>query len=212
MGNLFGTDFISTISFSNDEIMQSIVQLHCPDGIELDGTYGYGHFYKTIQKPKYRYDLSPKASGVEIVDCRKMPLANGIIKTAVFDPPFVLGDHKESEQYIMMQRYEAFKTIQQLRAMYKAALQEYYRVLKPGGILVFKCQDMAHGRQNYFVHVEVEKMAKEIGFMAIDLFVMLAKNRFMNKTHKQRYARKFHCYFWIFKKRMRELKTPANLK
>ncbi|MEO5681436.1 MAG: hypothetical protein ABIQ88_02280 [Chitinophagaceae bacterium] len=207
MTTIFGNKLISSISYSNDEILESIIHLYAPGGIELDGTYGYGHFYKKITKPKYKFDTHPKAKGVTVADCRAMPLDSNSILTAVFDPPFVISDHKKSAQYIMMHRYRGFKTVSELREMYRQSVAEYFRVLKPGGILIVKCQDMSHGHEtNYFIHNEVFNMAMETGFKAVDLFIMLAKNRFLDKRFKQKSARKFHCYFWVFKKRKRLLK------
>jgi hypothetical protein len=204
MKKLFGDKLISSISFSQDEILKSIIHLYAPTGIELDGTYGYGHFYKHLSKPQHKFDTHPKAAGVTIADCRKMPVADVSINTAIFDPPFVLSAHKDSIEYIMMQRYRGFKTIAELRSMYRESITEYFRVLKPGGVLIVKCQDMSHGHEtNYFVHNEVLNMATEIGFKGIDLFIMLAKNRFTDSRFKQKSARKFHCYFWVFRKRKR---------
>lgn len=204
METLFGKSTISSISFSQDEILKSIIHLYAPGGIELDGTYGYGGFYKSINEPLHKFDTHPKAEGVVTADCRSLPLSDKSIKTAMFDPPFVISDHKNSRQYVMMEKYRGFKTISQLREMYQSCLQEYFRVLEPGGILIVKCQDMSHGHEtNYFVHNEVFNMATLIGFKPLDLFIFLAKNRFLDKRFKQKSARKFHCYFWVFRKKKR---------
>ena len=42
--------------------------------------------------------------------------------------------------------------------------------------------------------------ATQSGFTAIDLFILIAKNRVIGKFDKQHHARKFHSYFWVFKK------------
>ena len=48
---------ISTISYDQEEIIKNIIQLYCPEGIELDPTYSKGVFYKNIEKPKHKFDL-----------------------------------------------------------------------------------------------------------------------------------------------------------
>ena len=206
----FLEDTIQSISFSQEEILNSIIQLHAPAGIELDATYGAGMFYKNIPEPKYKFDKEPKVEGVERCDCRSLPLASGSITSAMFDPPFIVTDHKESGHSQLHKRYSSFKTVTELREMYKSALKEYHRILKPGGILIVKCQDMTHGKKNYFIHNEVFNWCDQIGFMSLDLFILLAKNRFLGRVETQRTARKFHSYFMVFKKRKRTAKSEAQ--
>jgi hypothetical protein len=202
MKTLFGTKTISSISFSQDEI--PIIHLHIPAGIELDATYGYGDFYKTINEPRIRFDLDPKVDGCPVADCSKeIPLPNGFVSSAIFDPPFILTEHKDSDPTIPARKYGYFKKISELRDMYESSIKEYHRVLQPGGVLVIKCQDMAHALQNHFVHVEVMNTCSRIGFKPIDLFILLARNRFTGNVGTQRVARKFHSYFIVFKKKHR---------
>ena len=53
--NLFN-DPIKSISYNNDEILENIIELHCPGGFDLDPTYSIGNFYKGhIRKPKFKY-------------------------------------------------------------------------------------------------------------------------------------------------------------
>lgn len=57
-----------------------------------------------------------------------------------------------------------------------------------------------HGRTNYFIHHEVLELAKAHGFKAVDLFILVARNRFIGFVAQQQHARKFHSYFWVFKR------------
>jgi hypothetical protein len=84
---------------------------------------------------------------------------------------------------------------------YTKELKEYYRVLQENGILIFKCQDTVSGGKNYFSHVWIMNKAYEIGFYPKDLFILISKHRIISGKHKnQQHARKFHSYFWVFKK------------
>ena len=65
-------------------------------------------------------------------------------------------------------------------------------MLCPGGVLVFKCQDkVSSGKQ----------WAIARGFEVLDLFILLARSRLVaNWQRNQKHARKFHSYFWVFRK------------
>jgi len=191
---------IMSVSFNQDEILQNIVALHCPAGIECDATYGYGGFYHTIRRPVYCFDLAPKRPEAVMADSRALPLPAASLQSLMFDPPFVISHHVESEGYLMDIKYGGYKTLTELRAHYADSITEFARVLKRGGVLIFKCQDQVHGRRNYFIHNEVLELAKDAGFKAVDLFILIARNRFIGFANKQCHARKFHSYFWVFKK------------
>lgn len=205
-------DYIKSFSFDQIEIIHNIVKLYIPEGvIHCDATYGYGGFYKTpyVTRPEYCFDLNPHTAPAVQADSRNLPVEKNSLSSIMFDPPFVLTDHKESENYLMHKRFSGFKLISELREMYLHSIQEFQRKLKPGGVLIIKCQDCTHGKKNYFIHNEVINMAEQNGFMSLDLFIVLAKNRFKGRIIQQRTARKFHCYFLVFRKRSRNQKLKS---
>ena len=50
-------------------------------------------------------------------------------------------------------------------------------------------------------HCLVYNWALENGFYAKDLFILLSKQRIFNPNLKQKHARKFHSYWWVFVKK-----------
>ena len=202
---------IKSISYSQDEILNWIIQLYCPDGFELDPTYSKGVFYKNIPQPPLKFDLNPQIDGVEQSDCCDLPLDDESISTIMFDPPFVAGIGKTNNG-IIRKRFGAYKTIQShLWPMYHLALTEFYRILKPNGVLVTKCQDGIDSSKQYLSHVEIINKAIELGFYPKDLFILLAKHRMMSPNMRvQQHARKFHCYFIVFIKRNSLVKYYNN--
>ena len=203
---------IRSFSFDQLEIISNIIRLYIPDGaIHCDATYGFGGFYKNgrVKRPEFCYDQNPHTAPAVKGDSRNLPHDINTLNSIMFDPPFVLTDHKNSDHYLMHKRFSGFKLISELREMYLSSIQEFQRKLKPGGVLIVKCQDCTHAKKNYMIHNEVINMAEANGFMSLDLFVLLAKNRFTGRIKQQRTARKFHCYFLVFRKRTRNRK-PKN--
>ncbi len=206
--NLF-QDPVRSISYNNDEILEQIIDLHCPGGFELDPTYSIGNFYKGhISKPKYKFDLAPQAKDVIPANAENLPLRAECIKSIIFDPPFLLGGNTngflrpdDDNSCRIEKRYTSLKNWNELRKFYTGAVFEFHRILKLNGILVFKCQDVVTCGKNHFSHVYVMNEATRAGFYAKDLFVLLSKNRIIGSFDKQQHhARKFHSYFWVFQK------------
>ncbi|WP_020603300.1 hypothetical protein [Spirosoma spitsbergense] len=203
---------IKSIAFDQVEILNSILTLFVSgQTFDCDATYGYGEFYKEIARPEHCFDIDPKKPEATRGDSRNLPLPSSSIKSLMFDPPFVVSNPKTGSEAIMARKYGGYKNITDLRAHYKNSLDEFARVLRPRGILVFKCQDFAHGRSNYFIHDEIMSMARESGFKAVDLFILLAKNRAKGAWDHQNCARKFHSYFWVFRK-MQKTRSGSGVK
>lgn len=199
---------IKSISYSQGEIIQNILDLYAPSGkIDCDPTYSKGNFYKNtgICEPEYKFDINPVSEGIIKGDSRDLPLADDSIKCMMFDPPFLattgkslLGDNGN----IINKRFGVYSSEHELHQFYIDTLKEAYRVLKDDGILIFKCQDKVSSSKQYWSHCFIEEQAVKIGFYPIDLFVLLAKNRIVAdwQLKNQKHARKYHSYFWVFKK------------
>lgn len=79
----------------------------------------------------------------EIMDHRDLPYADGSFNLVVFDPPHkILSDGMESLTGIMNKAYGALKA-ETWQEDLRAGFDELFRVLKPGGVLVFKFADSA---------------------------------------------------------------------
>ena len=195
---------ISTLSFDQVEIMENIMTLHCPNGFELDPTYSKGVFYKCgrIPQPKHKFDLFPKTEDTKKASAEKLPLWNCEVSSIMFDPPFVAGHTKDKPTGLIGERFHGFPYVSDLWKWYELCLKEFYRVLKKGGKLVFKCQDTVSSGKQWFSHVHIINEAEKLGFYTKDLFILQAKSRMIGHNHgNQIHARKFHSYFIVFEKK-----------
>jgi hypothetical protein len=214
--SLFGDKVISTIGFDEQEIIRDILYLHAGGFyIDCDPCYSVGNFYKQgLPKPKYIYDKYPQSDDVIEATSDCLPLENESVNTIMFDPPFVMtgdtyGEAKEGSS-IIAKRFTGFHDWLELKKMYAGSLKEFYRILKDGGIVIFKCQDCVVSAKNHFTHSWVMNQAINIGYYPKDLFILLAQNR-ITDGRKQQHARKYHSYFWVFKKTTCRIDYSLNL-
>lgn len=146
-------DVIKSISYNQGEIIRNILKLHVPEGkIDCDATFSTGAFYNgtDIALPQYRFDISPLRSDVVQADARHLPLADGSISCMMLDPPFLATKGKSlngTDGNIINRRFGVYPDEKSLHQCYSDMLIEAYRVLKPDGILIFKCQDKVSSGQ-----------------------------------------------------------------
>ena len=196
-------DMAVSLEFDERRIIKAIMKLHNNGRtFDVDPTYSRGVFWEGLPKPKHRFDINPQCEGVEQADARALPLDDCSVDSIMFDPPFVLKDVVNRKVTgIIETRFFAYKNSDELWGMYKASLREFYRVLRPNGIVAFKCQDTISGGKQYWSHIEVHKMATEIGFYGKDMFIIGRHNVLWSPNMKnQLHARKNHSYYWVFKK------------
>lgn len=207
------SSIVKSVSADQSEVIRNILRLHVPDGkIDCDPTYSKGAFYKGtgIDRPTLRFDIIPQTEDVIKADACKLPLDDSSIGCMMFDPPFLATTGKsltEGSGNRINRRFGVYSNERELHQFYRSALQEAHRVLKPDGILIFKCQDKVSGGKQYFSHVFIMNEAVKTGFYPKDLFVLTARNRLVAnwQARNQKHARKYHCYFWVFQKSDRRI-------
>ena len=193
-------EIIPTVWSNQSLLIAAIVKLHNKgQRLDLDPCYNKGTMYGDfVERPKQIFDIAPiKGSGASQADARDLPIKDNSVQSIVFDPPFII----DSTTGKMAKRFTAFKSIEEMVKMYDESLKEFYRVLKRGGIVIFKCQDMINGRTQYFLHCIVQQLASKNKLYSKDLFIFVNNTRLIAPTVNQCHARKFHTYFWVFQKR-----------
>lgn len=195
---------IRSVSDNQDEILKNIRDLHCGGKFDCDVTYGNGVFYKNIERPNVCLDLEPLFPFVQKADSTKTPIMSGSLDSVVFDPPFltyVRAGRTGNGKMALAKRFAGYWTYGELQSHYEGTIIEANRILKNGGVLVFKCQDIVHNHKLHATHANVIEWAKP-EFRLLDLFVLTANHRMPspNRIGKQQHARIFHSYFLVLKK------------
>ncbi len=192
---------------TNDEVFPSILSLYVPKGSTVaDVTYGKGVFWRRVPSEAYRLLPTDLMHGV---DCRKLPYDNQSIDCVVFDPPYMhtpgRGAHKGHQNYESYYRNNQTtsesKYHEAVLDLYFAAAREAWRVIRPGGIYIVKCQDEVCANRQRLTHIEIANEYARYGFVAEDLFVVVRKGKpGVSRMLKQAHARKRHSYFLVFLK------------
>ena len=205
---------LSTYVSDNAQVFPKILALHVPKGsVIADVTYGSGVFWKNVDLEDYKLFRSDIKNGV---DCRDLPYCDSSVDCVVLDPPYMEGLYRKDKNHLAGSgSHAAFrKTYSNGEAtnigpkwhaavldMYFRAGEEAYRVLKPNGILIVKCQDEVSANTQRLTHVEIINKYEDLGFYANDLFVIVRTNApCVTRLKTQVHARKNHSYFLVFVK------------
>lgn len=198
----------SAYQSTNSTVFPIILQLYVPEGSKVaDITYGKGVFWKQIPSSDYALMATDIQTGI---DCRDLPYKDGEIDCVVFDPPYMHTpggtahqNHQNFENYYRNNGTESTskKYHEAVLDLYFRGSNEALRVLKPGGVLIVKCQDEVCANKQRLTHVEIINELTKFGFIVEDLFVILRNNRpGVSRMLKQMHARKNHSYFLVFRK------------
>lgn len=192
---------------TNDEVFPAILSLYVPKGsIVADVTYGKGVFWRRVPSEAYELRATDLMHGV---DCRKLPYQDRSIDCVVFDPPYMhtpgRGAHKGHQNYETYYRnnqtFSECKYHEAVLDLYFAAAREAWRVLRPNGVYIVKCQDEVCANKQRLTHIEITNEYAKYGFVAEDLFVVVRKGKpGVSRMLKQAHARKSHSYFLVFVK------------
>lgn len=139
----------------------------------------------------------------------KLPFEDNSIESLVIDLPFVIAPRDSAStkltdqngRNVIMNRFSSYYPVAEMLESYHHWINEAYRVLKPDGICVFKCQSTVTGGKQLMSCEYSWLCATAAGFYTLDQFFLLAKNRLHSgKIKTQQHARKFTSTFYVFKK------------
>lgn len=189
---------------TNDTVFPYILSLYVSPGSKVaDVTYGKGVFWRKV--PKHIYDLL--STDIEKgTDCRKLPYETGSLDCVVFDPPYMHTpggsahvNHQNYENYYKNNIANSDKKYHEaVLDLYFSAAREAWRVLRPGGVYIVKCQDEVCANRQRLTHVELINQLQIYGFITEDLFIVVRNGRpGVSRIVTQMHARKNHSYFIV---------------
>ena len=191
---------IKSVSYNQSEILHNIIKLHIKQGIfDADFTYSTGRFYADgiVPEPRQKYDKYPQVEGVlELEEAYKIP--DSTLKAAIYDLPFIItGKYLNGRVH---KRFNSFENVQHAYETNTKMLELAYKKLSNRGVLVMKTMDALYtGKQIWMTHFVISE-AERLGLKLRDMFVLIAENRMLSQPVEQKYARKYHSYFLVFKK------------
>lgn len=194
-------EIVFSLSFDQDKILRDIMRLYLKgQAFDADVTYSAGVMWRKLPQPARKYDINPQTPDTLQASCNKLPLDNESLGSIMFDPPF-MPTHSVNNPGKIKARFTSFGSVSEMWELYCNALEEFWRVLRPEGVVVVKCQDTVSASRNHFSHFEIESCARELGYEQLDLFVLGSKRVLISSTWKtQQHARKNHSFFLVFQK------------
>jgi len=225
----------------NVELFPQVMGLHVPDGAKVaDVTFGRGTFWKRIDPGRYEVWASDLVLDVDRkdlftryedgVDCRALPYDDGSFDCVVLDPPYMEGFYRRAQDHLAGSgTHAAFRRAYShggagaggdgpkwhdaVTDLYLRAGAQALRVLRPGGVLIVKCQDEVSANKQRLTHVEIITGYEDAGFYCKDLFVLVRNNApAVSRLVKQVHARKNHSYFLVFEKPRGRAKRPSSVR
>jgi hypothetical protein len=192
---------------TNDEVFPFVLALYVPTGSTVaDVTYGKGVFWRNVPAGAYEVLGTDIATGV---DCRALPYETGAIDCVVFDPPYMHTpggtahvNHQNYESYYRNNQSSSDRKYHEaVLDLYLSSAREAWRVLRPQGAYIVKCQDEVCANRQRLTHVEVINGLEDQGFLTEDLFVVVRRGSpGVSRVLQQVHARKTHSYFLVFLK------------
>jgi len=195
--------YIGSVYDNQDELLVAVSKLYLAGkSFDLDPCFNKGGFYKKLGRPRLIGDLKPQYKWCPQMDVLSLPWDFWNLESAVFDPPFLIGFN-----HSMSDRYGAHGSAKEMFEFFDKALENFHRVLRPGGTLVVKVQDTSAGGQNFFSHIHLANYGMENGFELIDMLILVTKQKMKSRAKASRMAAKEHCFFLVFKKVERKIRV-----
>lgn len=228
---LNNSNVIKNISYDQKEILYNISQLYNEGKpYDCDITASSLKFYEkksgdeyVVEEPRLLFDVYPQQDRIkQITPFKPLPLEENSIHSIVVDLPFVISPKtcasmvkEDKDSCMIAKRFASFYPYQEAYDNHYWWINECYRVLEDGGIIVWKMQDTISG-SIFHNFVEFDKIcAQSLGLYLIDEFFLLAKARLISssKIKKQQHARKYTSSFLVFKKdkKLGEKFSPLNI-
>lgn len=189
---------LSAMVGDNAALFTSVARLWIATGdVVVDVTYGKGVFWRALPGVlTHRFDL------LTGVDLRALPLCDDSADVLVLDPPYRPTHGSKGRRFGLADDFglgtTALDTIDDVIGLYRDGIVEAGRVLRPGGRLLVKCQDLSYNHRLHLVSLDVLRLIVESGFEMADQFILINKTRMPSSVWvRQERARRSHSVLWV---------------
>lgn len=192
----------AVINDNQDEILFNILRLYVGESsFDCDLTYSVGVFYRNLPQPSMKYDKYPQLDDVLYLE-QAYDIENGSLHSVVVDLPFIVkNSEKDAQSSMIAQRFNCFYSVEELYQANVDILNLAYSKLHKDGFLITKTMDFVYAAKQYWISNFVQNKAAKKGFILEDIFILVSKHKILSaKEGKQHHARKFHSYFFVFRK------------
>jgi len=208
----------------NAALIADVARLYIPDdAVVLDMTYGKGRFWNDIENYGW-FVVVANDNDLDLWahyhdDFRYTHFQPETFDIVVLDPPYKSGGGSSHQAMVDTYGLDAIKSTTPsghgnagvVRRLYQDGFLEAYRILKPNGLLWFKCQDFVESGTQHWFHIELYRMAQMFGFFPKDLFALVGTKKPMMRHKTQHHARKNLSYLWVMQKSDRGWATKGEL-
>lgn len=188
------------VTGTNADLIKQVARLYAPEpGTTVaDVTFGKGVFWKKTPH------LDVTGSDLVTVperpyDFRALPYKARSFAVVVLDPPYLHspGQHVTDHRYNNAATTSG-QTYDDIMDLYRDGMTEAARVSQ--SLVWVKCKDQVCGRAQRWQHVEVLRIAEEIGLKACDLFYLSPTSTTPTRRwNSQSHARKTLSHLWVFR-------------
>lgn len=198
-GHSHSSPVLSAIRGTNADLMHEVARLWLrADDYVVDVTFGKGRMWRRLPGlPTIAHDLATDG-----VDLRALPHADASADVIILDPPYRPTHSSKGFSAKIAADFglgtSAVNSMADVLSLYRDGAAEAYRVLRKGGRILVKCQDMAYNHRLHFVTTDVANILRSVGFGIADQFILVNEARMpSSKWVTQERARRAHSVLWV---------------
>jgi hypothetical protein len=200
---------LTSYQCNNDHLIAQVARLYFRPGDRIaDVTFGEGRFWRKVDLSQYDFHPSDILTLPDRpYDFRHLPYPSCHFEIHVFDPPYIHQRRGQPRQRIHGADYKNAETTgrftyAEIIQLFRDGMAEGHRILKPGGLMLVKCQDQIdEKRRQRMAHMDVHKIAThELGMELEDQFVLTQPSPLLQFGRSDRHAKKNHSFLSVFRK------------
>jgi hypothetical protein len=190
---------LSAVQGTNAELFARAAALWIGEGdVIADVTAGNRVFWRNVPDGVRRRVLFTDMAEAPGVDCRSLPYRDASVDVVVLDPPYQPLHGGKWDDGVRETYRLSIDTMQEVMDLYEAAVGEAARVLRAGGRLMVKCQDMSFNHRLHLLHIDVLRSMTRAGIGLADFLVLVNESRMGNpRSARQERARRAHSYLIV---------------